>query len=242
MHRDLGPAPPHPPAIQPPRGRPGEGPMDFAVSSRVPRRGADAARVGSKSILKGRHEGQRRALDWADVCPQGMRTMTKPLVCAGQRASQFPLRPYTYRPDRDFSFIEINQRLRQLHPGIVDEVVRSLEQHGGAVTRDVDTDLLSVNSMLSVSIVIARCHTTPSDAFRWTVRLDVGLDPDLTIAVRMDAPNRAPLDYYVLPSLDVHGARLRIREDNGILLDGYRYESLDYFFGMAQTVRAGVAA
>jgi len=147
-----------------------------------------------------------------------------------------------YRPDRDFSFIEINQRLRQLHPGIVDEVVRSLEQHGGAVTRDVDTDLLSVNSMLSVSIVIARCHTTPSDALRWTVRLDVGLDPDLTIAVRMDAPNRAPLDYYVLPSLDVHGTRLRIREDNGIFLDGYRYESLDYFFGMAQTVRAGVAA
>src|ERR1035437_2962738 len=175
MHRDLGPAPPHPPAIQPPRGRPGEGPMDFAVSSRVPRRGADAARVGSKSILKGRHEGQRRALDWADVCPQGMRTMTKPLVCAGQRASQFPLRPYTYRPDRDFSFIEINQRLRQLHPGIVDEVVRSLEQHGGAVTRDVDTDLLSVNSMLSVSIVIARCHTTPSDALRWTSVREVGI-------------------------------------------------------------------
>lgn len=57
-----------------------------------------------------------------------------------------------------------------------------------------------------------------------------------------DAPNQAPLDYYVLPSLDVHGTRLRIKEDNGIFLDGYRYESLDYFFGIAQTVRAGAAA
>jgi hypothetical protein len=74
------------------------------------------------------------------------------------------------------------------------------------------------------------------------VRLDVELDPDLTIAVRMNAPNESPLDYYVLPSLDVHGVRLRIREDNGIFLDGYRYESLDYFFGMAQTVRARVAS
>ena len=58
----------------------------------------------------------------------------------------------------------------------------------------------------------------------------------------MDAPNRAPLDYYLLPTLDVHLARLRIKEDNGLFLDGYRYESLDYFFGMAQTVRAGQAA
>jgi len=147
-----------------------------------------------------------------------------------------------YDPGRDLSFIEINRRLRQIHPSIIEGAVRSLEKNGGVVTRDVDTDLLVVNNMLTVSIVIARCYATASGAFRWTVRLDTGLDPDLTIAVRMDAPNEAPLDYFVLPSLDVHGVRLRIREDNGIFLDGYRYESLDYFFGMAQTVRARVAA
>jgi len=77
---------------------------------------------------------------------------------------------------------------------------------------------------------------------RWMVRLDTGLVPDLTIVVRMDAANMAPLDYYVLPSLDVREARLRIKEDNGTFLDGYRYESLEYFFGIAQTVRAVVAA
>lgn len=148
----------------------------------------------------------------------------------------------SYRPDRDLSFVEINRRLRQLFAGIVDDVVRSLEQNGGVVERNADVDLLTVNGMLSVSIVIARCHTTASDALRWTVHLDAGLDPDLTIAVRMDAANVAPLDYYVLPSLDVHRNRLRIREDNGVFLDGYRYESLDYFFGMAKTVRAGAAA
>ena len=43
----------------------------------------------------GRHEDQRRALEWADVCPQRIRTMTEPLVCGRQRASQFPLRPYS---------------------------------------------------------------------------------------------------------------------------------------------------
>jgi hypothetical protein len=74
------------------------------------------------------------------------------------------------------------------------------------------------------------------------MRIDTGLSPDQTVVVRMDSPNLAPLYYYVLPSLDVRAARLRIKEDNGLFLDGYRYESLDYFFGIAQTVRAGAAA
>lgn len=147
-----------------------------------------------------------------------------------------------YMPDRDLAFVDINKRLRALYPGIVEEVVRSLEQHGGTVVRDLETDLLQVNGMLSISIVIARCQTTASDAMRWMVRLDAEHSPDLTIAVRMDAPNQAPLDYYVLPSLDFREARLRIKEDNGIFLDGYRYESLEYLFGMAQTVHAGIAA
>ena len=38
-----------------------------------------------------------KTLEWADVCPQGMRTITKPLVYARQRVSQLPLRPYTPR-------------------------------------------------------------------------------------------------------------------------------------------------
>ena len=147
-----------------------------------------------------------------------------------------------YLPDRDFSFIEINRKLRQLHPGIVAQVVQALEQHGGTVTRDPETDLILVNGMLSVSLVIARCQVTQADALRWSVRLDTGLAPDLTLVVRMDPANQAPLDYYLLPSLDVRDARLRIKEDNGLFLDGYRYESLEYFFGIAQTVRAGAAA
>ena len=147
-----------------------------------------------------------------------------------------------YLPERDFAFVEINRRLRQLYPEIVGAVVLSLEQHGGNVLRNPKTDLLLVNGMLAVSIVIARCQVTQADALRWLVRLDTGLAPDLTIVVRMDSANLAPLDYYILPSLDVGGARLRIKEDNGLFLDGYRYESLDYFFGIAQTVRVGAAA
>lgn len=147
-----------------------------------------------------------------------------------------------YLPDRDFAYVEINRRLRQLHPEIMAQVIKALEEQGGTVTRELGTDLILVNGMHSVSIVISRCQVSRADAMRWIVRLDTGLAPDLTIVVRMDASNLAPLDYYVLPSLDVKEARLRIKEDNGLFLDGYRYDSLEYFFGIAQTVRAVVAA
>jgi hypothetical protein len=74
------------------------------------------------------------------------------------------------------------------------------------------------------------------------VRFDEGLAPDLTIAVRMNVANEAALDYYLLSSLDIPAATVRIKEDNGVYLDAYRFEDLDFFFGMAEMVRVEAAA
>ena len=71
---------------------------------------------------------------------------------------------------------------------------------------------------------------------RWLIRFDVGLWPDLTVAVRMDQPNRDPLDYYLLPRIDMNASQLRLAENNGILLDAYRFESLQSLFTLATRV------
>ncbi|HVW30402.1 MAG TPA: recombinase family protein [Polyangiaceae bacterium] len=147
-----------------------------------------------------------------------------------------------YSPARDYAFIDINRRLRKLHPEIVDGVVRALEAAGGSVGRDPTTDLLFVNDYLSVSVVLARYQTTATGQPRWTIRIDQGLRPDLTIAVRMDGSNAKPFDYYLLPALDIHADRLRVAEENGAGFDSFRFDSLDYFYGMAALVRIEVAA
>lgn len=147
-----------------------------------------------------------------------------------------------YTPERDYAFIEINRRLRRLHPDAVRDVVGSIEALGGNVVCDPDTDLVHVNGMIAVSIVLSRCQQTPAGSYRWIVRFDDRLAPDLTIAVRMDAANEIALDYYLLPSLDIRTAAVRIKEDNGAYLDGYRFDTLDYFFGMAELVSLGAAA
>lgn len=138
-----------------------------------------------------------------------------------------------FAPDRDYRYLEINRRLRQLHPDIVANTTAALEQAGGTVVRDSETDLLTVNSEFSASLVVVRCVQTAAGALRWKVRLDTALKPDLTIAVRMAPGNEVPRDYYLLPRLDMGDAVLRLCEHNGLSLDAYRFDDLSAFHRMA---------
>jgi DNA invertase Pin-like site-specific DNA recombinase len=141
-----------------------------------------------------------------------------------------------FTPDRDYRYIEINRSLRRLHPNIVADVIAGIEQAGGSVKQDPATDLLTVNGEFTASVVVVRCQTTAAGSLRWQIRFDVGLWPDITVAVRMDGPNQNALDYYLLPRIDMTAPRLRLAEDNGISLDAYRFPTLDAFFGMATRV------
>lgn len=139
-----------------------------------------------------------------------------------------------FKPDRDFRYIEINRELRRLHGDIVSDTIASIESLGGSIIRSPATDLMTVNREFTASIVIARCHHTPAGSSRWKIRLDTGLAPDLTVAVRMNATNKEPLDYYLLPFPDMSTDRIRMAQENGLMLDAFRFESLDYFFTMAE--------
>lgn len=147
-----------------------------------------------------------------------------------------------YTPERDFRFLEINRQLRRLHPRIMDEAVGALRSSGGEILRDPATDLLTINGLITASIVLARARRTPTGSLRWAIRFDQGLLPDLTVAVRMNATNEAPLDYFLFPALDASPGRLRIDEENGIFIDAFRFDTLDYFYGIAEQVRIEEAA
>jgi hypothetical protein len=142
-----------------------------------------------------------------------------------------------FKPDRDYRYIEINRNLRQMHGEIVSDTIASIEDLGGMVSRNPVTDLLSVNGEITASIVIARCQQTPAGSLRWKIRLDTGLAPDITVALRMDSTNEAPLDYYLLPLFEMTTGRLRLAEENGLILDAFRFNSLEFFFAMAERVR-----
>lgn len=142
-----------------------------------------------------------------------------------------------FTPDRDYRYLEINQFLRRLHPEIVGQTERMIADLGGTVVRDPATDLLTVNREFSVSLILSRCQVLDTGRRRWKVRFDTSLLPDITVAVRLDEPNRAPLDYYLLPRLDFGQPRIHLADHNGIEFESYRFDSLDYFYGMAERSR-----
>jgi hypothetical protein len=147
-----------------------------------------------------------------------------------------------FTPNRDYQFLEVNKFLRTLHPEVIRHTEREIAGLGGSVVRDPATDLLSINQEFTVSIVLARCQTHDNGRHRWKVRFDTSLTPDITVAVRLDQPNRAPLDYYLLPRLDFGVPRISLAEHNGIEFESFRFDSLDYLHGMAERTRVRRAA
>jgi DNA invertase Pin-like site-specific DNA recombinase len=139
-----------------------------------------------------------------------------------------------YTPERDYAYVHTNRQLRLMYPKVVADVTERIHRLGGIVNREPTTDLLILNDEFTASLVIARCWQRQPGTYRWLIRVDSGLNPDITVAVRMDAQNRVPLDYYLLPRLDVTFQKLLLAEVNPIGLETYRFDTLDFFLGMAQ--------
>lgn len=147
-----------------------------------------------------------------------------------------------FMPDRDYRFLEVNQFLRRLHPEIISQTERMILDLGGSIQRDLATDLLDVNHEFTVSMVLARCHVLENGRRRWKVRFDASLLPDITVAIRLDEANQTPLDYYLLPRLDFGQPGISLADHNRIEYESYRFDNLDYLYGMAERYRLRRAA
>lgn len=147
-----------------------------------------------------------------------------------------------FTPDRDYQYLEINKFLRRFHPEIVNQTESQIALLGGVVRRDPATDILRVNDEFNISLVLARCQTPESGRHHWKVRFDTSLAPDITVAVRLDHGNDVALDYYLLPRLDFGQSRVNLGERNAIEFESYRFDTLDYLYGMAERTKLRRAA
>jgi len=143
-----------------------------------------------------------------------------------------------FHSSRDQGFIEVNRRLRQLHPEIVRRTEETIAELGGSVRRDGKTDLLTLNDELVISLVLARCQTLPNGQHRWRIRFDTErFNPDITVAVRLDEHNTNELDYYLLPRLDLPEQEIRVCNRNSANFECFRFDDLNFFYGMSERER-----
>jgi DNA invertase Pin-like site-specific DNA recombinase len=127
-----------------------------------------------------------------------------------------------YTPARNYSYLAINRALRVFHNEHVAHVINELAAVGAIVHRNQDTDILTVNEEFTLAVTVARCRELQEGKYRWVIRFDASLDPDITVGVRMAQDNTSILDYYLFPSIDVLSDHCRLAVQNGFVLDVYR--------------------
>ena len=138
-------------------------------------------------------------------------------------------------PERDYSYIEANRALRQLHSsqcGRNRAVEKQVRQCDG--TR---LQIYIVNDEFSLSLVFARSKPTPGASMRWNLRFETSLRPDVTIAVRLDSNDQDIRDYYLFPGSDLFAKQLWLRPQNGFFIDLYRFDDLSFLMGVAERTR-----
>ncbi|TCU75288.1 DNA invertase Pin-like site-specific DNA recombinase [Bradyrhizobium sp. R2.2-H] len=138
-----------------------------------------------------------------------------------------------FSPERDYRYIEINRALRRMYPHFIAATVHGIEEIGGSVRENMETDLLTVNDEFTASLCLVRSQETITGSHRWKIRFDAGLRPDITVAIRMNQMNSAVLDYYLLPRFEMEAEQVALAEHNGLALDAYRFETLDMLFELA---------
>jgi DNA invertase Pin-like site-specific DNA recombinase len=156
-------------------------------------------------------------------------------------ASRFGTLPRAYsligwNPGRDYSFLEINRKIRALHEPLVNSIVDQIRANHATVSKDDKTDLLTINSEYTAALVLARCLTTPGGSQRWIVRLDTELHPDITIAARLTPGNENILDFYIVPKIADVGSSIRFAVHNPLWLEVFRFEDLSFFTAIAKRV------
>lgn len=85
---------------------------------------------------------------------------------------------------RDLSYIAINRALRTLHREHIDTIKARLIDAGAAMVQDPMSGLLTINDELTAALIVSRCREIREGEYRWLLRFDTSLDPDITVAAR----------------------------------------------------------
>ncbi|WP_412478047.1 hypothetical protein [Azonexus sp. IMCC34839] len=144
-----------------------------------------------------------------------------------------------YRPPGGTEHLEINRRLRELHPEIIARTEHIIAELGDHIRRDPKNDLLTLNDELVISLVLSRYQTTPTGHPRWRIRFDPARlcftgPPDITVAIRLDPANTQKLDYFLLPRLDLPVQEICVSNKNSADFECFRLDDLTFFYGMSE--------
>ena len=132
-----------------------------------------------------------------------------------------------YIPPQDYRFIELKEIVKEVSEKVIMEVIETLEKMGHTV---IDCgSFIRLNDQLNIDIVSSSIRNKNGKK-KWAYKFNRKQDIDITIAVRLADDEGGILDYYFFPLLAMEMDKLFVAWNNGVYLDTFRFENLDYFF------------
>ena len=144
-----------------------------------------------------------------------------------------------YRVRHDLGFHVAKRRVQAHCREFVQTLVAALAGRGLAAEHDPARNIVRVAGELLVAVVVTRCYRTKYQTLRWIVPIHPAAD--LTLAVRLDGANEAIQDYFMFPRLDRPGTAW-LRPDNHVLLDAYRFRTLEPLLAVTERISVEDAA
>jgi len=137
-----------------------------------------------------------------------------------------------YTPARDYNYIKVNNYLRSTYSYEIDKILNAITLHGNYYEDTCFDNIKKINDEFFVCIIISKCKTLPSGKHRWRIRFVNQLIADINIVVRLDYDNNTVLDYYIFPSIDSLSFNFKLKDTNSLLLELYRFDSLERFYSI----------
>jgi DNA invertase Pin-like site-specific DNA recombinase len=136
----------------------------------------------------------------------------------------------------------LHERFARIRREMIRAVIRKVQSFGGTANWVGRTRQLVINGEIRVRVYLISCDQSPAGTPYWRIHHKVQAQSDLTLAVRMDRDNQQIKDFYLLPHLEGRWEELQLMERNGIYVDAFRFQTLDFLAGLAARTKLRTAA
>ncbi|MEX9782109.1 recombinase family protein [Providencia manganoxydans] len=141
-----------------------------------------------------------------------------------------------YQPEIDYSWLKTNQDLNDFNTKTSKDIIKNIYHAGGWVSDMDSMGLFRVNDEFNLSIQTARCKKMQSQRFRWELRFSSFDSSDINIAIRMNSLNKAAIDYYIFPSIDIFRQKIQLKETNPWMFELYNFPDLSPLYQIIKRV------
>lgn len=130
-----------------------------------------------------------------------------------------------YEPKWDFDWIDRRSEFNELLSDTAADLAARLKKVGSVACFEPGTDVLTVNNRFAISLRLARSWRGPDRELIWTINRRVVLPEGHIVAIRLGEGNNSVLGYFLLPTTEMIGSKIRFMEAGLHRFDGRCFQT-----------------